>query len=115
MAEPINIDAGSGTTTDPITGLQHWYAAQCDGEWEMCFGIKIVNIDNPGWHVEIELEGTSLEHVPFEFVFHDRSPHDWVRCSVDEKIFHAYCGARNLSEAIDIFLVWARASEPDED
>ena len=100
---------------DALTLLQAWYLAQCDGEWERCFGIQIANIDAPGWRMEIELEGTHLEHCAFETVFVDRSDTDWLRCSVDEKTFHGYCGALNLSEVIGHFLAWSDANMPNED
>ncbi|WP_327048834.1 immunity 53 family protein [Microbispora sp. NBC_01189] len=28
-------------TGDPFGFLQRWYAAQCDGEWEHAYGVKI--------------------------------------------------------------------------
>ncbi|GHB54781.1 hypothetical protein GCM10010331_48120 [Streptomyces xanthochromogenes] len=29
--------------------LQSWYSAQCNGDWEHEWGIKIDTLDNPGW------------------------------------------------------------------
>ncbi|MDO7908781.1 Imm53 family immunity protein [Paenibacillus sp. JX-17] len=39
--------------------LQEWYASQCDGDWEHSNGIKITSIDNPGWYVEINIDGNN--------------------------------------------------------
>ncbi len=46
---------------DGLDHLIRWYAAQCDGDREHEFGIRIETLDNPGWHVEVDLEGTELE------------------------------------------------------
>jgi hypothetical protein len=45
---------------DIIARLQNWYAAQCDGNWEHAWGIKIDTLDNPGWTVTIYLHDTPL-------------------------------------------------------
>ena len=42
--------------------LQDWYLAQCNGDWEHEFGIKIDTLDNPGWSVVIDLLGTNYEN-----------------------------------------------------
>ena len=42
-----------------IEWLQQWYQKNCDGEWEHLYGIEIETLDNPGWHVKIDLEETS--------------------------------------------------------
>jgi len=41
--------------------LSHWYSNNCDGNWEHYNGIKIETIDNPGWSVSIDTEGSSIE------------------------------------------------------
>lgn len=41
-----------------ITWLQEWYRAQCDGRWEHDHGISIESLDNPGWRLRVDLEGT---------------------------------------------------------
>ncbi len=48
-------------STNPFAKLQDWYKERCDGEWEQQFGINIETIDNPGWLVTIDLEGTEWE------------------------------------------------------
>jgi len=58
--------AQCGHMTDELSWLQQWYSAQCDGEWEHGSGITIETLDNPGWSVEICVEGTELASAPFE-------------------------------------------------
>ncbi|BFV59917.1 hypothetical protein KCMC57_up50210 [Kitasatospora sp. CMC57] len=48
---------------DPLGFLTAWYTAQCDGDWEHEYGIRIETLDNPGWSVEVDLEGTGLDGV----------------------------------------------------
>lgn len=49
----------------PLTWLQEWYYSQCDGDWEHCYGVKIYASDNPGWCVNIDMLGTSVEGKEF--------------------------------------------------
>lgn len=90
-----------------ITRLQSWYVGQCDVEEEYLHSVRIENISNPGWAIEIELFGTNLEFKNFRRIKIQRDDeHDWMSCSVSEGVFKAYGGPRNLSEMIDRFLDW---------
>jgi hypothetical protein len=62
-----------------------WYSAHCDGEWEHGFGVTIATLDNPGWSVTIDVEGTQLASTPFESVKTAVSDTSWVRCHVTER------------------------------
>jgi hypothetical protein len=50
---------------DAITRLQMWYLGQCDGSWEHQFGVRIETLDNPGWSVTIDLDGTEYANARF--------------------------------------------------
>src|SRR5690348_1300611 len=41
-----------------IEWIQAWYLDQCDGHWEHQYGMVIETLDNPGWSIRVELEGT---------------------------------------------------------
>ena len=56
-----------------IDWLQNWYCSNCDGGWEHSYGIKIQTLDNPGWHVEIDLMETRVADKPFAEVAKDES------------------------------------------
>ena len=73
--------------TDILSWLQAWYADQCDGDWEHDDRIKIYNIDNPGWMLEVGLLDTDLEDKPFEKIKVDRSEEDWLHCWVKDRTF----------------------------
>ena len=42
---------------DELQLLQEWYVAQCDGDWEHSYGVKIDTLDNPGWSLKVDLVG----------------------------------------------------------
>ena len=50
----------------PLRGLQLCYLSRCDGDWEHSFGVVVETLDNPGWRLLVDLEGTGLEAKPFE-------------------------------------------------
>lgn len=95
--------------SNPFGTLQEWYVAQCNGEWEHGHGIKISTIDNPGWSLKIDLEGTLQETKSFTSVDLTRDESDWIRCRIREGRFEGFGGPKNLEELVGLFLQWARA------
>lgn len=95
----------------PLARLADWFHAQCDGDWEHGCGFRIETLDNPGWFVRIELEGTSLEDVVFE-VTEDQSQHESerLRCWKEGAVFKIACGPGRLEDALRVFLDWADAA-----
>lgn len=87
--------------------IQNWYYKQCDGDWEHDTNFTIETIDNPGWSVFINLEGTNLENK----IFHEKSieidNENWVYCRVENNQFKGTCGPQNLTELLKIFRFWA--------
>lgn len=90
--------------------LQRWYLDQCDDDWEHSFGITIDTLDNPGWSIKIDLEGTALMGHAYERSEVHRSEHDWVTSLCEQGQWRAYCGPLNLEEALRRFLSWAAAA-----
>jgi len=94
-----------------IERLQAWYASQCVDRWEHAYGVTISTVDNPGWRVEIDLVGTSLQTKPFETWQDDYDGEmNWIRCRLEEGKFIADCGPLRLNDALECFLVWADAA-----
>ena len=79
---------------------------QCDGDWEHGYGVRIETLDNPGWHVSIEVGGTDAESLHLEPVETHRSEHDWLVVKKEGTAFAAYCGPLNLGEALYAFRLW---------
>src|SRR5262245_64058281 len=69
-----------------LSWLQSWFYENCDGDWEHNTNVKIVNLDNPGWSIFINLEGTSLEDKKFDQFKDYRNENDWVYCTVESKM-----------------------------
>jgi Immunity protein 53 len=68
-------------TTNNLTWLAQWYAEQCNGDWEHSYGIKIETLDNPGWAVTINFEGTSHSQIKNKA---------WQLVEVDETNWHGF-------------------------
>ncbi|TWG24807.1 immunity 53 family protein [Actinoplanes teichomyceticus] len=92
---------------DPLTWLQGWYAAPCDGNWEHESGVSIETLDHPGWSLTVDLRGTALHGLTFAGHQVHRSEHDWLMSGVDDGRFEVACGPLNLGEAIPRFRLWA--------
>lgn len=88
---------------DALEWLQQWYHAQTDGNWEHLFGVAIETLDNPGWHLTIDIEDTELWEKDLDFVSIERSEHNWVMYKIKEMKFDASGGPMNLGEMIEIF------------
>ena len=90
--------------SDCIQRLQEWYESHCDGDWEHGAGIRIETLDNPGWRVVIDLEGTPLEGREFREIAELLPERDWIRCWVAENRFEGAGGPKRLSDIVRIFL-----------
>jgi hypothetical protein len=90
----------------PISLLEKWYLQRCNGDWEHSWGVEIETLDNPGWHLRINLSETRAENRVLERTRIDRGEKDWMMYWVEKKVFHAACGPLNLTEAIKFFVDW---------
>jgi hypothetical protein len=90
-----------------LTRLANWYYSQCDGDWEHSYGIRIATLDNPGWHLRINLDGTELYDKPLTPVEVTRSETDWMYICTRDGHFDANGGPLNLEEMVEFFLQWA--------
>ena len=105
---------------DELTRLQRWYAAQCNGEWEHDFGVKIETLDNPGWLVRVDLAGTALEGREFPELAeglgagnHPESTR-WLHCSRRDGSWHGAADPTQLRRLLGIFLDWSGAAVDEE-
>ncbi len=102
------------TPVNELDQIQRWYKTHCDGDWEHQFGVQIGTLDNPGWYLDIDLEGTDLANRHFDSVSIDRTESDWLRCTTEGSVFKGRGGPANLRELLGLFLVWAASDlEPD--
>jgi hypothetical protein len=93
-----------------IERLQHWYARQCNGIWEHQYGVAIDTLDNPGWSVTIDLNGTNLESASMNPLVVDNGEHDWIHCKVDGGKFIGNGDQEKLEAILDLFLTLTSSS-----
>jgi hypothetical protein len=84
--------------------IQRWYTINCDGDWEHGHPTTITTLDNPGWSITINLEGTCLKADPIPYVLNQRSTTDWFGFAIEDKKFEGIGGAENLMEILTYFL-----------
>ena len=101
------------SSRDLLAEIERWYAGNCDGDWEHEFGITIETLDNPGWSVSIELEGTTAEFLDFVPIDVHRHENDWIQCSVSGKKFCGAGGLGSLGPILTVFLDWTQPAVPD--
>jgi hypothetical protein len=95
--------------------IQRWFQSQCNEVWEHSRGIRIETVDNPGWWVHIDLQGTALADKPFTPVAHGLSADkvdpeaDWLCCEVRDHVFDAAGDPAKLETILRIFLGWAKS------
>ena len=94
-----------------LDDLQKWYYSNCNNDWEHQYGIKISNIDNPGWQIQIDLTDTDLEEKIFAMINIDMEDElSWIHCKKANGIFDIACGPLMLEKSINIFLEWSKTN-----
>lgn len=83
--------------------LQNWYAEMCDGDWEHLYGVSIETLDNPGWHVRIDLRETAYATAELSPIHSDNGPTDWLNCSISNHIFDGCGDSSKLSSILATF------------
>lgn len=91
--------------------LQEWYNQNCDGWWEHLYGVIIETLDNPGWHVKIELHGTNYVDLQSEELKWDKGDDDWLKCSISRGVFDGCGDSMKLEMIIEIFKKWIEECE----
>lgn len=86
-----------------IEFLQSWFKQHCNGDWEHQHGLEVGTLDNPGWRIAVDLEGTALAGRTLDRRVVERSEDDWYQAWSDGSQFHVAAGPGNLAEAIDTF------------
>ena len=86
-----------------IKRIQNWYKINCNGDWEHSYGLNITNLDNPGWGVTIDLEGTPFDYSVYEKSF-DNGEDDWMTIKVKNKKFEGRGDPNKLLTIFEIFL-----------
>lgn len=93
---------------DVIALLQEWYAAQCNGDWEHSYGVKIDTLDNPGWILKVDLRETEWEDLSVSLVRTFVADNNWMQYEVAGSCFTACGDVGKLVSMIEQFIrmVW---------
>jgi len=91
--------------------VQSWYERHCDDDWEHQYGIAIDTLDNPGWCIRIDLNGTALEGRHLDWVEVETSDADWLHYRVEGNRFEGVGGPRNLRTILQAFRDWVEHCE----
>lgn len=84
----------------------------CNGDWEHTYGIKIDNIDNPGWRLEVDLSDTPLYGILSDKKdFNLSHETEWSCYVVENGKFIAHGGPKMLGTIIAHFLDWSKSVE----
>lgn len=88
--------------------LQKWYYCHRDEDGKCNKRITIFTVDNPGWRLTVNLEGTELKNKEFtEIHFQAAQEDDWTFCYIRNNKFEGACGPKNFSSVLGVFKQWA--------
>jgi hypothetical protein len=86
--------------------LDGWYQRQCNGEWEHTQGVRLKSLDDPGWHLTINLAGTSAVNARPQELRLDTQSGGWLACSIAGECFEGSGDPRKLEQIIGVFRRW---------
>ncbi len=98
-----------------IDWLEKWYNSKCNGEWEHQHVLKIESLDNPGWNVEIDFNGTGIKVENVQWKLHEISENDWIGYSVMNNVFSSSGDPLKLNLMLEIFRKIINNEEFDND
>lgn len=93
---------------EDLNWVVQWYYSLYIEDKLSDFNLKISTLDNPGWTIKINIQGT--EEKKFEDIFFERSEHDWLACTKKEGVIEGYCGPFNFPELLLILRRWGEGS-----
>ena len=86
--------------------LDGWYQRQCNGEWEHTQGVRLKSLDDPGWHLTINLAGTSAVNARPQQLRMETQSGGWLACSIADECFEGSGDPRKLEQIIGVFRRW---------
>jgi len=93
-----------------LNWLEKWYQSNCGSDWEHVYGVKIATLDNPGWHVRIDLAETPLVGRAFTVVMCDNGDDDWINCRVVDDVFEGGGDTLKLEVILKRFKEWVETT-----
>ncbi|OKA06355.1 hypothetical protein ATP06_0224865 [Amycolatopsis regifaucium] len=100
----------SGGELNPLQFLQGWYRDQCNEDWEHEFGIRMETLDNPGWHVVVDVVDTDLEGKKFERRWSEADESRWIWAAADGESYDLTCDPLSLEKGLEWFREFAEGA-----
>jgi hypothetical protein len=94
------LDHGDLDRSDPVVAISTWYYDHCNGDWEHEYGVRISTLDNPGWCIEIDLQGTELEGKRISRSVVSGASDSWLEYWSDGKTLGVACGPKALKAGL---------------
>ena len=94
--------------------LDEWYRHQCNGEWEHKQGMRLRMLDDPGWQLTIQLEGTSAKNTRPQRLRMETRGGGWLACSIGAERFEGSGDPRKLEQIIGVFRRWVETNPGSE-
>ena len=91
--------------------INHVLEECVNGDWEHNENVVIRTIDNPGWRVTINFEGTSCENKEFQTKKIENSETDWYHCFIQNGKFEGAGDPDKLIIILESFRSWVEDFE----
>jgi hypothetical protein len=91
---------------DHLEWLDSWYRRQCNGDWEHRQGMRLQPLEKAGWHLTINLAGTSAVNARPQQLRLDTKGGGWLSCSIAGECFEGSGDPRKLEQIIGVFRRW---------
>ncbi len=90
--------------------LQDWYIQECINN-KNCISDEIINIDtidNPGWHIRINIKATKLARRILDEINFDNGDDDWVFIKLNTGVFEGVGDKSKLVFILQFFKAWCQ-------
>lgn len=93
-----------------LNWLQGWYIQECvnNKKYNLDEIINIDTIDNPGWHIRINLKATKFTRKILDEINVDNGDDDWVFIKLDKGVFEGVGDKNKLVYILEIFKTWCQ-------
>lgn len=97
-----------------LNWYENWLRAHSCDDFDKYYRIEIKTIDNPGWCVIIDLDGTELSGSCFDEIKVALDDENWINCFVKDNCFFGFGGPMKLKDILCAFKEWATREERDK-
>ncbi len=94
-------------SADPhLEALMGWYNANCDGDWEHSYGVKIETTEEGGWLFQADLADTAYATDDLARRESRRSDADWLVVEIHDGAYRASGGGCSLIDIVAGFVAY---------